>query len=252
FLHGISRYGFGLGLLQDGFGAPQFDASANGSLGKIVPGLAEAARGIGNGSTWQDISAALMRDTAGAGFGQLFPLLQFLGSDPFTWDMKKWEKVLPRAAKGISKAYRFYTDEKETTPQGATFMTFDPTDPSDLATIIAQGFGFTPTKLSEKWDMVRAVSDEGKWLQARKQGLMAQLDWAGQKQDKQATAEVLQRIMEFNKEMISKEYLPMTISRKTISQSLKSRGRARARQEVGLPRTNQEIGVQQRIQDLYP
>jgi hypothetical protein len=252
FLHGISRYGFGLGLLQDGFGAPQFDASANGSLGKIVPGLAEAARGIGNGSTWQDISAALMRDTAGAGFGQLFPLLQFLGSDPFTWDMKKWEKVLPRAAKGISKAYRFYTDEKETTPQGATFMTFDPTDPSDLATIIAQGFGFTPTKLSEKWDMVRAVSDEGKWLQARKLGLLTQLDWAGQRQDKQATAEVLQRIMDFNKEMISKEYLPMTISRKTISQSLKSRGRARARQEVGLPRTNQELGVQQRIQDLYP
>lgn len=251
-LHGVSRFSFGLGLIQEGYGLPQFDASANGSLGNIVPGLAEMARGAGNMSSWKEVTGDIVRDTAGAGFGQLFPLLQFLGSDPLSGDMKKWERVMPRFAKGVSKAYRYYSEERERTNQGGTLVKFDPRDPEDLATIVTQALGATPTKVSTKWDMLRMSQDQTKWYQGRKLSLLSQLDEAVRVDDSDGVKEVIARIKAFNKDLTNHGAGAMGITSDSVRSSLQTRARNRALQGADLPTQRTQIPVHRGIQELFP
>lgn len=252
-MHGISKYSFGPGLLQEGYGIPQFDASANGSLGQVVPGLAQAANAIGNRRDWKDITAEVARDTAGAGFGQMFSLLQFLQADPFSADRKKWESVMPRAVRALSKASRYYQEEKERTNQGGELVDFDVRDPDDLATIAAQAFGFTPTEINQKWAGIRAVNDTYQYFYGRKLALMAQYSEALMWRDKEAAANVRSRILDYNRELKDRKLTGLSITSDGLKQSMRGRATARAMQNQGLPAQKSQIQIQRQMgKEMYP
>lgn len=252
FMHGISKFSFGLGLLQEGYGIPQFDASANGSMGRIIPGLADTARAVGNDSTWQEVTANMAKDASGAGFGQLFPMLQFLGSDPFTTDLKKWEKAMPRFGKGLSKAYRYYTEEQERALNGATIARFNPRDPDDLATIAAQAFGFSPTRVTDRYKFEGEMFDKQQWYKSRRLALMAQVDEAVRVKDKELVAKQIARVRRYNQDVARNGLPTLGITSDQLSQSLKGRATSRARREAELPPQNMFIPLQRKVQDLYP
>lgn len=251
--HGLSRYSFGPGLMQEGYGIPQFDASANGSLGQVVPGLAQAASAIGNRKDWKDITAEVARDTAGAGFGQMFSLLQFLQSDPFTSDIKKWEAVMPRGVRALSKASRYYLEERERTKQGGTLVDFDVQDPDDLATIALQAFGFSPTRINQKWDAIGKVNDTYQYFYGRKSALMAQYNEALIWKDKEAVATVRGRILDYNREVRERGLSGMSISSDGLKQSMRARATSRALQDQGLPAQKSQIQIQRQVgKEMYP
>lgn len=251
-LHGISRYGFGLGLLPEGIGAPRFDASGNVSMGRIIPGLGEAARAYGTSRDWNDVMAGATQQASGAGFGVMFNLLQLMASPPGSSDWKKWEKALPRALKAQSRAIRFYTQEKEVDNSGATFARFDRRDPDDMATIIAQFLGANPTKLNAKWEAVIEIRDTVEFYRAQRKALYEQMFKAVEVNDLVALQQVMRSITDMNQELQKKGFGSLSVNVKQLQSSMRNRMRSRVMKEQGLPTIRSEIPVYRQMQESYP
>lgn len=259
-MHGISRYGFGLGLLPQHWGAPRFDASANGSMGRVVPGLSEMAHGLATGKKFSDAFAESAQRAAGAGYGTLFTLMQFLMEGPSA-ESKKWEQLLQRELKALAKVYRYgFNPQAETTRGGAKIVNFNMEnpitsfhagDPNDVATVLAQAMGFTPTKVSEKWEGMRAVQEDSEVYKMRRATLVVQLDKAIRDNNPAATEDVLSAIRRYNDDVRLIDPKEQ-IDPKGLRQGLKQRETARQMQEQTLARNKRELMITDRLRDLYP
>jgi hypothetical protein len=253
-LHGISRYSFGAGFLPDGYGVPQFDASANGSMGNVIPGLAPALSVAAKGGKWDEMTAQVINDVAGAGFGQMFAWMKFMDAGgPFTTEQKKWEMVMPRASKAASKAWRYYWEGGDVDPNtGQTFAKFNMQDPDDAATVAWQLLGFTPRKISAKWEELRMAKDLKDWYQYRKGILLLQQDVAARSGDKDAEDDVSDGIARFNEEVQNLGIPSMGISRKGLKASVKARARTRALRDEGIGLTPGEQQINEGVKKLFP
>lgn len=254
-MHGISRYGFGWGLLPEGWGVPRFDASANGSMSKVVPGLAELAQSLSTTTaqdSWKDVTAGMAKNAAGAGFGQMFAWLKFMQAPPGSDQWKLWESIMPRAAKGVSKAWRFTSKGQETTTTGAKFVGFDVRDPDDRATIITQALGLNPQKLTSKWEAVLSLADDIKFYQSRRLSLLAQMDDAVQSKDQKVIQSVVEGIKNYNQEMLKLDLGAMGLDGDTIRQSLTMKARNRQSMELDIPQMRKTIPMVQKNLDLFP
>lgn len=251
FLHGMSRYSFGPGLLQESYGIPQFDASANGSMGRLVPGLGPALRAYGRGDDWQSVTSEAVKNAAGAGFGLTWPMMQFLSSGEFS-DWKKWESVMPRAVKAASKGLRFGVTGEETTRSGATLAQFDMSDPDDIATVIAQGLGFSPTKLSAKWDLIGEQYDKLEFYQNEKAALHLQFFETVRKKDRDARAEVIKEIKAFNAEVKSIKAPGLMITPNGLKSSVEKRFKGIAGREAGIGLSPGATQLNRSIEMMHP
>ena len=132
---------------------PKFDLSASVSMGRIIPGLAEI--GPPNRS-FDAMFSRVGTDIAGASFGIGINALKFLSDNqlPFN-DAKRWERAMPRAMKNLARGYRFLEEGRERNNNGGTVLKFNASDPEQLAEVVGQALGFTPTRLSRKWDRQR-------------------------------------------------------------------------------------------------
>lgn len=251
-LHGISREGFGLGLLPQSWGAPRFDASANGSLGKIIPGLAELAHGIAQGKD-KDLWGDAAQRAAGAGYGMIFSLMHYIQEPPGTMDSKKWEQLLPRAARGWAKAWRYGVDpQAETTSAGAKIVQFDVRDPGDLSTVIAQALGFTPTKVSERWELQREMNDSLQIYRGRRAALYAQMNRALLDGNPEVVKDVAAAIERYNEAVMKLGDFGQAIKTTQLISSLKQRNsKVQLMEQLGVVNKN-ELGVMERMKDLYP
>jgi hypothetical protein len=251
-LHGISRYGFGLGFLPDHWAAPKFDLSANGSMGRIVPGLYEAAHGMATGQKFADVFAQSAQRVSGAGYGTFYTIMQTLMEAPSA-ESHKWEQLLQRQLKALAKSYRYGVDpQAETTRQGAKIVQFklDASDPDDVATVLAQAFGFTPLKVSKTWDAIRATKEEMAVWDMRRQALYVQMDRVLQERpvNSQALADMFKAITKYNADVPDPIY---AIKGDQLRQSLVQRNKTRATQEQTLGANRREAVVSKRMQDLY-
>jgi hypothetical protein len=251
FLHGMSKYGFGLGLLPEGYGIGKFDASANGSLGKIVPGLFEAARAVSTGGDYKQIVTDVSQRMAGAGFGWFFTALKVSMEPSGSSTMKTWEQLMPRAAKALVKAYRYGT-EGETTRQGGRIATFDIADPEDAAALAWQVIGFTPTKVSNTWDYLRAVRDQLNVYKADKLILYGQMDRAMTSRNPDAINDVIKAILRFNQDVMEVDPSMAIKDVNSVRQSIINRNRTRLMQEMHLPNVKGQVPVAERLRDMYP
>lgn len=252
FMHGISRYSFGPGLFQEGYGVPKFDASSLGTMGKLIPGFTPGMDALMRGQKASEVMGEITQDIAGAGFGQMFTLMKLLGSSPGTEEWKQWEKMLPRTLKGASKGTRYGVTGQETNTKGSVIQKFDATDPDDIATMAAQFLGFTPTELSEKYEAQRSAFDLQMYYKTRRLGLYGQLDYAVRKKDPEAKADVLTAIKKFNAEVKDAKHYGMVITSEGISKSLNTRARNRAIEAKGIPASKASRSFAKEAQDQYP
>jgi hypothetical protein len=254
-LNGISRYGFGMSLLSDAY-APQFDASASMSFGQLVPGATPLLRGLSNAGTdksaWKSISGEMLKDAAGPGFGPLFTILQYLSSPPYSDEQKKWEGLLPRAMRGLVKAYRYAESGAETSSTGARIAEFDWADPQDRATIIAQALGFTPRKLAEGYEAFAEASSQEAFYKARKLDVLIQFDRYAQSRDPEQLKLAREALIAFNMAMKREGRPEWQIGKDTIQASLQARARARAMTEEALPNQKRMIPMYRDTRSQWP
>lgn len=248
-LHGISRVGFGIPAAADilGIPFPKFDLSASVGLGRIIPGVQE----LGPPSrSFDAMFSRISTDVAGASFGIGINILKFLSDDELPFgDHKRWERALPRAMKNLIKANRFLEEGRERTRTGATVLEFDASDPDQLAEIIGQAAGFTPTRLSRKWDRQRMEQEAIAFWTIRRGMLLKQMDHATTVGDKGAVADVIAAIRRYNNEVAIAGF---KISSRELRQSQRERARRRRLFEVGIPAQRRAIGLVRDIQRLFP
>lgn len=248
-LHGISRVGFGIPAAADilGIPFPKFDLSASVGLGRIIPGVEEL------GAPNRSFDAAFSRistDVAGASLGIGINILKFLSDDELPWgDHKRWERAMPRAMKNLVKANRFLEEGRERTRTGATVLEFDASDPDQLAEIIGQAAGFTPTRLSRKWDRQRMEQEAIAFWTIRRGMLLKQMDHAVTVGDRGAVANVVAAIKRYNNEVAIAGF---KISSRELRQSQRERARRRRLFEIGLPAQRRATGLVRDIQRLFP
>ncbi|MFQ5742001.1 MAG: PLxRFG domain-containing protein [Acidobacteriota bacterium] len=247
-LHGISRVGFGIPAVMDMVGVPfpMFDMSANIGLGQVVPGLAQ----IGDQGDFEQKFARITTRAAGAVFGTGINVLRALTDNELPVDdFKRMERAFPRSLKNVMKASRFFQEERERTRTGATVIEFDASDPEDLAEIVAQGLGFTPTRLGRKWDRQRAQAEVIAFWRIRKGMLMRQYDHAFAVRSGEGVKDVLADMKRFNN---TTPFPSMRIRRSDLARSRKARNRARRLFELGLPTARREIPIARDVQRLFP
>jgi hypothetical protein len=252
FLHGLSRgLGYGIGALSDEK-LPLFDLHMNGSMGKLIPGMAEGLKAWVTYQDFHKIQSKVTNDMAGAGFGYAMALSKFLTSEPFSADYKQWEKVLPRSLKAASRAVRYGVTGKETYPSGATFATFDWKDPEDMATLIAQFLGASPMRLTQKWDAIGMTKEARDFWVGRKAVILKQLDVAVQDGSPAVLDHMFNVVIpRYNKDLAAEGLETMSITKKSLA-GLRQRARGRQLDELGLPRQRNEIPLNEQTKEVFP
>lgn len=247
FLHGMARYGFGLSHIAElvGIPAPSVDLSGSMSFGNVIPGL----RDLGPEG---DFNQKFVDGTANIGGGLVGMGVTFLQTladqNPDQW--KRWERMMPSEMKAVSRAARWYERGSETNSTGGSILQFDPTDPKQMAEIAAQSLGFTPTRMAQKWDEIRAEQEVAAFWKTRREMLLQGVDWAYLHGDREAIADSLDAIANFNKDVISPAF---SIRGKDVRQSLRSRARNQALTARGLPQEKRMAPVSTGvIQPMFP
>jgi hypothetical protein len=245
-LHGVSRYGFGMGEMAEltGIPLPNVDLSARLSLGRVVPGLQEVTRE----GDFDRVFTGSITDISGAAFNIPINVLRAM-SDGHPDVFKRWERAMPTAIKNTSKMMRFFRDEAAVGRKGEEVVDFDIHDPQDLATIIAQGIGFSPTELSQKWDRERMKAEAATYWKIRRGMLFAQFDWARNNNDREAMADTRAAIRRFNNEAPDPG---LRIGGRQLRQSVRGRERARRAAERGLPIARGQRGTARQVNELFP
>jgi len=272
-LHGLARRGFGIPALLDAAGsivtgkpgrglqagpgqnvpAPVVDMSTSVGMGNILP--IQIGKLVNSTDTDKTIAEQTQR-ASGAVFGLGFNLYKFLqDKDHALTDPKRWEKAIPRELASLSKAYRAYTEGRERSgagvAAGSTVVNYDTRDPEQMAEILGIAAGYTPMRLSAKWDRIMAQVEAETKFKVERDSLLDQFSEAIQGQKKDERERVRKSIIEFN------QNLPQwakghSISSDTLKQSMQTRLRSKALREQGLPAQKSGFGVAKHIQELFP
>ena len=199
--------------------------------------------------------AEIAQQSAGAAFGIFFNMWKGMQDIQTTgrglWDFKTFEKGLPRVVTSVAKAGRYITEGAETTRSGATVARFDPHDAQHMAEVLAVAMGYTPLRVSQEWDVIRAKAEVAAFWNLKKEVLLRQADRAFSSGDQEAIDQVVGGIRQFNADL-PKGGEGKAITTKILRQSLQTRARLRAQQEAGIPRSKQDYGLMQEVERLYP
>jgi hypothetical protein len=232
FLHGLSRYGFGL--------VPFGDVSGSISMGRLIPGT-DVMLSSAEGASWNDALAKAVTESGGATSSLILRMMQALASnDPDTW--KRIEKGLPMTEmQNISAALRWYQRGAEETGKGGNIVTFDPSDPWQAAEMAGKALGFTPQRLATAREDLYIKQDMARYYTTRKTMLMNAVDEARQHGDMEAVTKAIDAVKDFNKEVPLRG---LGITGDELKRSIISREKARALQNEGegTTKTEQIIG----------
>ena len=248
FMHGLGR-NYGLGALHVlealGVPIPNVDISGSLSLGRTLPGLEEATRETRNPD---EKFGAVMIDIMGPVAAMGYNLWKMVESnDPDTW--KKYERGLPIAMKNVSKAIRLHSREQETLRGGIPFVEFDPSNPDEMAEIVAQSLGFTPSRLSAKYEL-RASQEEARryWL-TRRATIMQIYGYAATTKNREGIADAKKAVRVFNNSVPDAR---LRIRQKDITKSLKQRRHRKQQIEAGRPIEKRMRGLFDEKKALFP
>lgn len=250
FLHGSGRYGMGLGIAAQAAGVPlpTFDFSQRLSMGNVLPGFRELGRAFSPEGSFEQTFTSQAEDIMGAVFSIPINVGKSL-ADNHPDFYKRWERSMPRALRNVVKANRFATEGMERTRTGAEVVGFDVEDPLELAEIIGQGLGFSPTRLRQTWDRDIATSEAVNYWQTRRGMVLAQFDFARMIGDREGSADAKKALREFNATVPSKA---MRIGGDTLKDSLVGRIRARRLQEAGVGTAQSAAPLVRGMRANYP
>jgi len=210
-LHGISSDSFGAGLIEEltGMPIPRVDVSASLGMGNIIPGTELiqnqlAARGRPNAGATA-VAGAVEAGTGATGSLAMDLVNAAVSGNVST--MKEAEKLIPFIfARNASKAFRMMTEGQEKSQSGEPIAQFDPDEPRDIAEMVLQGLGFTPRRVSQGWQEYTATKQMIAYYESRRRILQAQLNQSFLQEDREARADALKAIREFNKNVPYPEF----------------------------------------------
>ena len=197
-MHGLSRY-WGLGPLHAlelaGIPIPHTDVSASTSMGRVIPGLQEM---LGPSSNPDEKFGRSIAQIMGPVFGMPYILWKsYEDTDPNSW--KKWERAMPTAMKSLSRAARFLNYGEESFRGGGTVAAFDPHDTEQQAEVYAQAFGFSPTRINQRYELRAAQEQMKEYMMVKRSMLLDEYSYARQVNDREGLADVRKRIQDFNR-----------------------------------------------------
>lgn len=210
-LHGVSSDSFGAGLLDELYGLPipRFDMSASLGMGDIVPGTELLQQQLTNRGQ-PGAGGDLISGAATAAAGATGSLAEDLVNAAVSGNVASWregEKLIPFVfARNVSKAFRMADEGGEHTRSGEPIADFDSSEPRDIAEIVGQGLGFTPRKTSIGWQAYMATKGMIRYYESQKRILQSQLNQSFLMDDREARADVLHKITEFNKNVPYPEF----------------------------------------------
>lgn len=220
FLHGISRYGFGL--------LPWVDLSGSVSMGRIIPGT-DVIKHMSQGQDWDSAATDLVTEVGGATSSLAMRMMQAAASnDPDLW--KRVERGMPfTAGQQVMTALRWWNRGAETDMKGASVKDFDPNDPYEMAEIIGKGLGFNPRSVVQAREDLRLKQDFLQYYMIRRGLLLKALDFAKETQGSEQVREAVDQIHTYNREVPFKS---MAIRAADLQRSIKQREKGRAMQEA--------------------
>ena len=231
FMHGLARY-YGLGPLHilDAFGAPvpNIDVSGSVSLGRIVPGTdALTSGGTNTFERIGQVGAAL----GGPVVAIPVNLMRTMDdNNPDSW--KAWERTMPSFLKAASRSLRFSERGKEEFAGGGTVIPFDPHDTEHQMEIIGQFFGFTPTRLNQRYEERAHQQDLREFWLSRRTKLLQNWNYVARINDREGMADVREAIRTFNKGAPDSK---LRITGDTLKRSREESKRRATSRETGVP-----------------
>ncbi len=248
-LHGASRVGFGIPALLNGLGLPSATPDLSGSLsmGKLIPGMEFLNP---NSKSWNEAVGSLTSEVAGPWLGVPFQMYQsIMDQQLMLSDPKRWERSMPRAMRGLSRASRLMAEQRERDRTGATVLEYDPNDWSDQADLLSINLGFNPTQNVRQWDYITAQRNIQSYWKGQRQILLSELYRTLRMKDKEGKEDAIAAIKKFNEEAPDKA---LVITRDAIQKSMKTRARNMQFKEADVPREKYLRGVSQEEQKLHP
>ncbi len=248
--HGLGRY-YGLGPLSTltalGAPIPYVDISGSVSMGRYIPGVEELL------ANERDPDAKFGR-TVAAALGPVAGIPYNLwktyeSSDPDIW--KKWERAMPVAVKSLSKATRLGARGEETFRGGGTVVPYDIHDMETRVALLSQAFGFTSTKLSQKYELMGIKDDMRRYYSLRRQMLMEDYAYAIENTNREAIADARRAVYEFNNGLPDGAGA-LRISQRILSDSIKQRKRRARLRTMGLPNEKGLRAPFQQVDQLIP
>jgi hypothetical protein len=248
-LWGLSRSSFGLANLPifDRWPIPRIDLSGSLSMGDIIP-VTENLRTLQNEGLMGRFLERGAESIGGAAGSQLFAMLRALdGNDPNTW--RRFERMMPAAARQASRAVRLYSEGAEVTRRGDVVAEFDMTDPRDRADLAATAFGFQPTKLSEGWEQLFAKREATLFYRTWKSDLLTDWNWArADGGDREGRADMMKAIRKYNSQV---PYPEMRISSKTLKRSADAYDRTQKKSGAGIALQTEYRRLQNSIKQSF-
>lgn len=271
-LHGSARRGYGIPAFMDMVGstvltprdidpeqkafrdyipAPTFDRSKAISAGTLLPFEA--------GKLWgppvQDPSQVFMdqsQKALGPVLGLMVAMQKTIVNERLSLtDAKRYERLVPRALANVSKASRYYGEEKDRTQTGAAIVTYNPRDPEQLAEIIGVATGYQPLRQSLKWDTVIAQRNEAKFFDIQRETLMRQFFNAKKGGTESEIVRMTEAIKKFNADLPD-EARGKSITGDSLRKSMQGRARSIAAQEGGTSVRKSDVPIMRKVQELYP
>jgi hypothetical protein len=192
-----------------------------------------------------------LQRAAGAGFGNIFALYNFLTSKDDLSSVKRWEQIMPRWMSNMSHAWRYATQQKETNAAGNTIVRFDPSDTMQMAEILGRALGYQPRRLSAQWEKFQAEKEAATYWDLRKEILMRQFGDAVKTNDLEGRQKVLQSIKNFN-DQLPPEAKAKGINSQALKQSVQQRLKAQAKTEQGIAQQKSNIQLFRDVDKYFP
>jgi len=247
-MHGMSRY-YGLGpmhlLSAIGVPVPSTDISGSLSAGKVIPGTEQLLGPSDDPSAkFGRTIVEAMGPVAGIGYN-FWKIME--SDDPDRW--KVWERALPAAIQGASKAVRRSVRGEETFRGGGAVATFDPQDTEQFLEAVAQGFSFATTRVNQRFELRASQEGLKQYWVIRRSKVLENFAWAILQEDNEAIAIATKRLNLFNKQAPAPG---LRINAKKLRESVFERFRRGHLREVGLPNEKAFRGLYLKQQELFP
>jgi hypothetical protein len=257
-LHGMSVKGFGIPQVLNALGAhvgiegkvfPTLDRSKSIGMGNVLP--FEPGKFFGPSKDYKGAEIQQLQRAAGAGFGNMFALYNFVNSQYSLADLKRWEGVMPRAFSNVSHGFRYLTEGRERNKVGNTVVRFDPHDTEQMAEILARTLGYQPRRLTAQWEAQTAKQEAATFWDLKKEILQRQFGEAVKGGNPEDKARVLEAVRSYNSEL-PPEWKAKSITAESLRTSVRNRLQNAAKQESGLPLQKQNIKGFQSMDKYFP
>jgi hypothetical protein len=246
-MNGIARSSFGMHGLGSmmGLPVPEIDVSTSIEQGRVVPGVEAVSRFAAGQSSGTQFGGEFAE--------QIFGPLGSVAMGLFRAAQKGsgTDRVLaasPKAIRNAVNTFRYLHNEQITTSRGEKLLDVDTTDPEQVAEVLAYGGGFTPARISRKYENYFAKKEAENYYKGLRSQLYSNYSIALASKSRESIADAKQAIADFNK----KAPKGFGISQDNLKKSVISRTRNRNLREQGKPSQKEFLNLYRELDRLYP